>query len=125
MRPFFTDAGRTIRSFITNPFVWAGVGGLFLLGLILYIVVDSFLMPQFTRHDDYVEVPDVRNYSVVDAERQLASLDLQSEQVMERLSPEARSEERKSTRLNSSHVAISYAVFCLKKKKVMRYDYAM
>src|SRR5690625_6631238 len=24
---------------------------------------------------------------------------------------------RKSTRLNSSHVAISYAVFCLKKKK--------
>src|SRR5437870_11490997 len=26
-------------------------------------------------------------------------------------------EKRKSTRLNSSHVAISYAVFCLKKKK--------
>src|SRR5439155_6086907 len=28
-----------------------------------------------------------------------------------------RSPDRKSTRLNSSHVAISYAVFCLKKKK--------
>src|SRR5437870_11452352 len=27
------------------------------------------------------------------------------------------SQDRKSTRLNSSHVAISYAVFCLKKKK--------
>src|SRR5207253_7931471 len=27
------------------------------------------------------------------------------------------SSDRKSTRLNSSHVAISYAVFCLKKKK--------
>src|SRR5690349_24229437 len=27
------------------------------------------------------------------------------------------SEDRKSTRLNSSHVEISYAVFCLKKKK--------
>src|SRR5690625_5972988 len=27
--------------------------------------------------------------------------------------------DRKSTRLNSSHVAISYAVFCLKKKKEM------
>src|SRR5207253_7060167 len=26
-------------------------------------------------------------------------------------------QDRKSTRLNSSHVAISYAVFCLKKKK--------
>src|SRR5690349_24062395 len=30
---------------------------------------------------------------------------------------QARSEDRKSTRLNSSHVEISYAVFCLKKKK--------
>src|SRR5436309_9822053 len=29
----------------------------------------------------------------------------------------ARGEDRKSTRLNSSHVKISYAVFCLKKKK--------
>src|SRR5207253_9270025 len=29
----------------------------------------------------------------------------------------ARSLDRKSTRLNSSHVAISYAVFCLKKKR--------
>src|SRR5690349_23282422 len=28
-----------------------------------------------------------------------------------------RIEDRKSTRLNSSHVEISYAVFCLKKKK--------
>src|SRR5690625_5898620 len=28
-----------------------------------------------------------------------------------------KSSDRKSTRLNSSHVAISYAVFCLKKKK--------
>src|SRR5215813_2764295 len=28
-------------------------------------------------------------------------------------------EDRKSTRLNSSHVRISYAVFCLKKKKAL------
>src|SRR5690625_6156458 len=27
-------------------------------------------------------------------------------------------QDRKSTRLNSSHVAISYAVFCLKKKNI-------
>src|SRR5436309_4654222 len=31
--------------------------------------------------------------------------------------PALRSIDRKSTRLNSSHVKISYAVFCLKKKK--------
>src|SRR3712207_7375888 len=29
--------------------------------------------------------------------------------------------DRKSTRLNSSHANISYAVFCLKKKKACRY----
>src|SRR6266480_6499862 len=29
----------------------------------------------------------------------------------------ARARDRKSTRLNSSHMSISYAVFCLKKKK--------
>src|SRR5204863_7004006 len=29
-------------------------------------------------------------------------------------------EDRKSTRLNSSHVEISYAVFCLKKKKIKK-----
>src|SRR5690242_21680896 len=29
-------------------------------------------------------------------------------------------EDRKSTRLNSSHMSISYAVFCLKKKKKMK-----
>src|SRR5438132_9938820 len=28
-------------------------------------------------------------------------------------------QDRKSTRLNSSHTVISYAVFCLKKKKIM------
>src|SRR5437773_8411587 len=37
-----------------------------------------------------------------------------------------RDEDRKSTRLNSSHITISYAVFCLKKKKkknIYAYNY--
>src|SRR5437870_10982831 len=33
---------------------------------------------------------------------------------------EPRGRDRKSTRLNSSHVAISYAVFCLKKKTTQK-----
>src|SRR3712207_8422133 len=41
-----------------------------------------------------------------------------SRQVLENLVAEGLfSEDRKSTRLNSSHANISYAVFCLKKKK--------
>src|SRR5690625_5347666 len=35
---------------------------------------------------------------------------------LHRLMVDAPDKDRKSTRLNSSHVAISYAVFCLKKK---------
>src|SRR2546426_6359312 len=34
-----------------------------------------------------------------------------------------RSGDRKSTRLNSSHLVISYAVFCLKKKKTTIHTY--
>src|SRR5438067_3528092 len=33
--------------------------------------------------------------------------------------------DRKSTRLNSSHVSISYAVFCLKKKNKQIFDIAI
>src|SRR5439155_20827178 len=40
--------------------------------------------------------------------------------VARRDAPAAVQLDRKSTRLNSSHVAISYAVFCLKKKKSSR-----
>src|SRR2546426_3820490 len=32
--------------------------------------------------------------------------------------------DRKSTRLNSSHLVISYAVFCLKKKNLINADHA-
>src|SRR3712207_7402125 len=38
----------------------------------------------------------------------------------------SRGEDRKSTRLNSSHANISYAVFCLKKKKTYTlYNYQL
>src|SRR5690625_6058430 len=37
----------------------------------------------------------------------------------------ALAQDRKSTRLNSSHVAISYAVFCLKKKKKNHNKYSV
>src|SRR5690625_6050355 len=42
------------------------------------------------------------------------------EEAMKNVMPvlEVRARDRKSTRLNSSHVAISYAVFCLEKKNV-------
>src|SRR5437899_7857788 len=39
-----------------------------------------------------------------------------------RRNPRRLPQDRKSTRLNSSHLGISYAVFCLKKKKKKRYN---
>src|SRR2546430_6165869 len=38
---------------------------------------------------------------------------------LDRNNTDPRIEDRKSTRLNSSHSQISYAVFCLKKKKLI------
>src|SRR3712207_7439295 len=37
--------------------------------------------------------------------------------------PGGRGQDRKSTRLNSSHANISYAVFCLKKKKTTQHNF--
>src|SRR5690242_21490679 len=51
-----------------------------------------------------------------DVQRRIAApLDLRPLQIGDLDSPQA--VDRKSTRLNSSHMSISYAVFCLKKKK--------
>src|SRR2546426_5898078 len=48
---------------------------------------------------------------------------LAAEALVSAVEPEALAvaEDRKSTRLNSSHLVISYAVFCLKKKKQKQY----
>src|SRR2546430_9968352 len=54
--------------------------------------------------------------TLVDAERAEARIDLKAYE-LRRLPQLVRLEDRKSTRLNSSHSQISYAVFCLKKKK--------
>src|SRR5690242_21495221 len=58
-------------------------------------------------HRDDVGVVEMRPFAIASAlaplgRRRLAGIAL---------------EDRKSTRLNSSHMSISYAVFCLKKKK--------
>src|SRR5690606_41879933 len=53
--------------------------------------------------------------SVIDKERRGDYLG-KTIQVIPHITDEIKRKDRKSTRLNSSHVKISYAVFCLKKK---------
>src|SRR5690625_6271508 len=55
--------------------------------------------------------------SITNQLNELLETEEASRKNVEELRPAIKEMERKSTRLNSSHVAISYAVFCLKKKK--------
>src|SRR5258705_10075497 len=52
-----------------------------------------------------------------DRDARALALDARLEPHQRRVAPDA-DEDRKSTRLNSSHLGISYAVFCLKKKNI-------
>src|SRR5207302_5138292 len=63
-------------------------------------------------HHDHAVLPQVRDDVV--ARRQV---DLVVDEIAFERASGVLEEDRKSTRLNSSHVKISYAVFCLKKKR--------
>src|SRR2546430_4797167 len=65
--------------------------------------------PLLDRIDIHLEVPAVKYRALADQ-----GAGEPSEPIRERVD---RARDRKSTRLNSSHSQISYAVFCLKKKK--------
>src|SRR5690625_6186932 len=60
--------------------------------------------------DDVAAIAAVRHSRQVSVTASTDSVDF--------INPVKIGEDRKSTRLNSSHVAISYAVFCLKIKKI-------
>src|SRR5437870_3301019 len=85
-----------------NTVVWKGLlasGSLMLTGLLLGVILGIPL-------------------GVISALRQYSWLDFQLTGIafLGISTPSFLAGDRKSTRLNSSHVAISYAVFCLKKK---------
>src|SRR5689334_23779046 len=69
----------------------------------------------FRSHDPGPQVLEVT--SIADGGDQPSSRAAATKQGFDQLPPRR---DRKSTRLNSSHSSISYAVFCLKKKKIYR-----
>src|SRR3712207_6905276 len=85
----------------------------------------STLFPYTTLFRSYAEVAEVtgglaqRFVAVVEAAKIIKAYRAE-EQVTTDLGEQAHTvaRDRKSTRLNSSHANISYAVFCLKKKKI-------
>src|SRR3712207_8991168 len=69
-------------------------------------------LPILLRNDEF-------GYWTITVERPL--LDESGNPVVDRKGKPKPDPDRKSTRLNSSHANISYAVFCLKKKNLMSY----
>src|SRR5438034_8539501 len=64
--------------------------------------------------------PRSRQSKRLESSRQTASSFMLVTEFMATLTKTAAEADRKSTRLNSSHTVISYAVFCLKKKKKIK-----
>src|SRR5690348_17799423 len=62
-------------------------------------------------------LPGARDFSHLQVDRGRLQRDIHKPVVKDPLHLLQRALDRKSTRLNSSHPSISYAVFCLKKKK--------
>src|SRR5690554_6072107 len=90
-------------------------------------VYDGFDLPSNFKEQYRVTLRKVRRVYplALEAARVIDSLDRELESInknrlqkklMRKTHASLKSEDRKSTRLNSSHVRISYAVFCLKKK---------
>src|SRR2546427_4978498 len=86
----------------------------------------STLFPYTTLFRSRFQVVDVvpRALSIAHADRRIAprGFPARAARVAEHAFGEVRKLDRKSTRLNSSHSQISYAVFCLKKKTQLPLD---
>ncbi len=64
-----------------NPFLWRGLAGLLMLAFLLYLLVDRWLMPTYTRHGVVQYVPDVRQLPFDQAARILEAQGLQAARV--------------------------------------------
>src|SRR5699024_11613797 len=82
------------------------------MNLKVFILLLAVLSINALRYGSYLLEGSTNNYNWV-----LFVLNLFSLIIIVIVKIRTKSIDRKSTRLNSSHVSISYAVFCLKKKK--------
>src|SRR5690349_24212970 len=91
--------------------------------LYIYVVLSSLLFYRSGAHRDLHSFPTRRSSDLeeprVEAGIERVNHGIEPRHGVMRLDHLGRvaEQDRKSTRLNSSHVEISYAVFCLKKKK--------
>src|SRR5438874_2818153 len=110
LRAWYKDhLGIDVQEWGGAAFKWADSEGKPTAGTTIWTVGDTtsnYFAPS--------TAPFMINYRVADLHALVKMLRAEGCNVLDRIDE---SEDRKSTRLNSSHVEISYAVFCLKKKK--------
>src|SRR5256885_10565282 len=85
-----------------------------------------FPYPTLFRSRAHVREPDGADWPLAGARRRRCVGHVLRHPPIRRTSDpvEGRTRDRKSTRLNSSHLVISYAVFCLKKKNTTHTSYS-
>lgn len=76
-----------LRTLAQNTYFWGGVGGLLLLGVTAYFVVDAVLMPSYTRHGVSVQVPDVEDRPFLEAKKRVENRDLEVKRQVGRFNP--------------------------------------
>jgi beta-lactam-binding protein with PASTA domain len=65
----FKAAFSWLRALLQNFYFWGGLGGLLILSLTVYFLVDAVIMPSYTRHGVTVQVPNVENRSFEEAKQ--------------------------------------------------------
>lgn len=83
------DIGRRFKALLANQYFWAGLGGLTLVLAVLYILVNSFVMPVYTRHGDTVEIPQVIEAPYEEAEATLRAAGFEVEKISRRFGTDA------------------------------------
>ena len=86
-RSSFWSAIEWLRLLGTNRYFWGGLGGLFGIALVVYLLVDGLIMPSYTRHDVSIQVPDVENVPYETAKARLSNEDLQVQRQVGRYNP--------------------------------------
>src|SRR5438876_9368077 len=83
--------------------------------LLVLVLSSLFFFYDYAPHRDLHSFPTRRSSDLVQHDRTADDVDRRGDDELGILA-EKKGQDRKSTRLNSSHPSISYAVFCLKKK---------
>jgi hypothetical protein len=83
----FRSALEWLRLLGKNRYFWGGMGIVVAIGLVVYVAVDSFIMPSYTRHDVSIQVPSVESLPYEKAEARLSKRDLQVQRQVGRYNP--------------------------------------